>query len=220
MFVLLVVLVTASLPSPHFELFSFHPFYIFVGRNSSNKNHENSMSQVLSESILSWLENTASPKNSPATYSEQKKRKRDPLQERLPTTMNSSLTRTPSPSKKRRIQNANVDGNSADNTPQPPRTQGFFQDPSHTSNSSTRSSVMSSPSRSQSPKKQMTEMFFAPQPILYKQFLPRTAGELPAELDALLQIIARSSRGIGVVSDAYKVGRARSRITRHVVTKI
>lgn len=160
------------------------------------------MSQKLSESILSWLDNIASPNNSPAIHSEQKKRKRLPLEERLPTTMNSPFTRTPSPSKKRKIQEENME----EDTPQPVPIEPFFKDPSYTSNPTTRSSVITSPSRSRSPKKQMAEMFFAPQPILYKQLMPRATGELPAELDGLLQIITRrSSRGIGVVSDVYKV---------------
>ena len=164
------------------------------------------MSQASSESILLWLNNITSPEISPATHGVQRKRKRHPLQERLPTTMNSSFAQTPSPFKKRKLQEEDMDENSAENTPQPVRIDRFFNHPSLTSNSSTRSSALSSPSRSRSPKKQMAEMSFAPQPILYKQFVPRGAGELPMRLDALLQIITkRSSRGIGVVSDAYKV---------------
>lgn len=166
--------------------------------------HLRSMSQNSRKSVLLWLASVSSPENTPTTP-RGKKRKRCPLAEHLPTAMNSLLTRTPSPSKRRKIRQADFDDDSVENTPWPRLPlRSTRDDVSQQSSSSTPSSVVSP--RSRSPTKQMAEMLFAPQPILFKQFVPRAPGELPAELNTILQTIERRfSRGIGVVSDAHRV---------------
>lgn len=165
------------------------------------------MSQNSHQSVVLWLKSVSSSENAPAG----RKRKRRPLVKRRPTTMNSLPTRTPSPSKRQKVVQANSDDESVENTPQPRRPlQSARVGVSQKSSSSTRSSIASSKSRS--PTKQMSKMLFAPQPIMFKQFVPDASGEFPAELNTLLQAVElRFSRGIAVVSDAYKVRKDLSR---------
>jgi len=136
-----------------------------------------------------------------------KKRKRYPLAERYPNAMNHLPARTPSPSKRRKRQDTEVHSNDTENTPRPFNPTVLLSlrdDASQHSTSSARSSATSP--RSRSPTKQMSKMLFAPQPILFKQFVPRRPAELPSDLNTILHTIERRfSRGIAVVPDAYQV---------------
>lgn len=122
--------------------------------------------------------------------------------------MNSLPLHTPPPSKRQKTQLLILDDDSAKNTPRSLRpVQSVRSDSSHQSSSSSHSSVVSA--RSRSSTKQMAEMLFAPQPILYEQFVPASSGGHPAELNTIWHTIQRQfSRGLGVVSDAYKVQEA------------
>lgn len=176
-------------------------------QQSANCNRKSFMSQHSHDLVILWLKNVSSSENSPAG----RKRKSLPLVKRCPNTMNSLPTRTPSPSKRQRVMEANSDDDSVENTLEPRcPVQSARVSISQKSSSSTRSSVASSKSRS--PTKQMSKMRFAPQPIIFKHFVPRTSGELPAELNTLLQTVElRFSRGIAVISDAHKVRKDLSR---------
>ena len=136
-----------------------------------------------------------------------KKRKRYPLAERYPNAMNQLPARTPSPLKRRKRQDTDLRGNDTENTPRPFNPTVLLSlrdDASQHLTSSARSSATSP--RSRSPTKQMSEMLFAPQPILFKQFVPRGPVELPSDLNTILHTIERRFlRGIAVVSDAYQV---------------
>lgn len=115
--------------------------------------------------------------------------------------MNSLPTRTPSPSKKRKKEQLDLNDNGTEDTPRPLRSvQSTCDDVSQQSSSSARSSAASSKSRS--PTKQMNSMLFAPKPILFKQF---DSDELPAKLDTIFETINQYSIGVAVVSEAYKV---------------
>ena len=153
------------------------------------------MGQHYRESILLCLRDV---EKNPETTSV-KKRKRSPLAARLSNTMNALPMRAPSPSKKRKIQQANEGDGNVETTPRSLRSIQFEQnDTSQPSSASTRSS--------RSPTKHLTQMIFAPQPILLEQFLPRFPGKLPAELTTMLQDIEqRFSRGIAVISDIHEV---------------
>lgn len=163
------------------------------------------MSQHSRKSILVWLA-SLSPSESSLPAPQGEKRKRDPLADRLPNTMNSHPRRTPSPTKRRRPNEADLDEKSLEITPRPQRSiQSAGDDVSRQLSSSSTNSSAVSP-RSRSPTKQMAEMLFAPQPIFFKQFGLHVPGELPAELITILHTLERRfSRGIAVVSDAYKV---------------
>ncbi|KAF2835302.1 hypothetical protein M501DRAFT_1044332 [Patellaria atrata CBS 101060] len=120
--------------------------------------------------------------------------------------MNHLLPRTPSPSKRRKRQDTDIQGNDAENTARPFNPTALLSlrdDASQHSTSSARSSATSP--RSRSPTKRISDMLFAPQPIVFKQFVPRGPAELPSDLNTILNTIERRfSRGIAVVSDAYR----------------
>ena len=121
-----------------------------------------------------------------------KKRKRYPLAERYPNAMNQLPARTPSPLKRRKRQDTDLRGNDTENTPRPFNPTVLLSlrdDASQHLTSSARSSATSP--RSRSPTKQMSEMLFAPQPILFKQFVPRGPVELPSDLNTILHTIER-----------------------------
>lgn len=189
--------------------FAYHHLerHRLLRQQSASCSRKSFMSQHSHDSVILWLKSVSSSENTPAG----RKRERLPLVKRRPNTMNFLPTRTPSPSKRQRVIETNSDGDSVENTPQPRRpVQSTRVSVSQKSSSSTRSSVASSKSRS--PTKQMSEMRFAPQPIIFKHFVPRTSGDLPAELNTLLQTIElRFSRGIAVISDAHKVRKDLSR---------
>lgn len=160
------------------------------------------MSQYSRASIFEWLA-TVSSKNSPPTRTG-KKRKREPLVDRVPNTMNVIPRRTPSPTKRRKVDQADLDHDDAIITPRPIHSvDSFGHDDSHQITSSASSSGLMP--RSRSPTKQMAALIFAPQPILYEQFMPEDAGKLPAELVSILQSLERCSRGIAVISDDHQV---------------
>ncbi|KAF2813831.1 uncharacterized protein BDZ99DRAFT_459582 [Mytilinidion resinicola] len=104
--------------------------------------------------------------------------------------MDAPATRTPSPSKRRRI-----DGSVEDT----PRAMSIRPAPSL---ASSEQSFISR--RSQSPEKKIKAMRSAPQPVELQQFHERRE-EIPDELKTMLRIIdGRLSRGIRVISNEYE----------------
>lgn len=167
------------------------------------------MSQYSRASVLEWLDSVSS-KDSPPIRTE-RKRKREPLVERLPNTMNVFPRRTPSPTKRRKLDQTgwgpdnDDDNDGAEITPRPRihSVDSAGQDGSQPITSSASSGALSS--RSRSPTKQMAAMLFAPQPILFKQFAPEDAEKLPSELVSMLQSLEQFSEGVAVVSEAHQV---------------
>lgn len=160
------------------------------------------MSQYSRASVLEWLESVSS-ENSPPTRTG-KKRKREPLIDCLPNAMNVIPRRTPSPTKKRRLDQADLDDDGVDVTPKPIYSVDSAGYDVSQQNTSSASSGALSP-RSRSPTKQMAELLFAPEPILFKQFMAEDAEKLPPDLVSMLQSLERFSRGTAVVSDAHQV---------------
>lgn len=161
------------------------------------------MSQYSRASVLEWL-NEVSPEDSPSTRTD-RKRKREPLVDCLPNTMNIAPKRTPSPTKRRKLDQVDLSDADIDITPRPIHSiDSTEQDGSQQINSSASSSALSP--RSRSPAKQMAAMFFAPEPILFEPFEEAAdADKFPAELIHMLQSIEEYSDGMAVISDAHQV---------------
>lgn len=168
------------------------------------------MSQYSRASVLEWLD-TVSSKDFPPTRTGTK-RKREPLVDRLPNTMNVVPRRTPSPTKRRKLDQADLDDDDVvDITPRPIHSvDAAGHDGSQPVTSSASSGALSP--RSRSPIKQMAAMLFAPQPILFKQFAPEDAEKLPLELVSMLQSLEQLSQGVAVISDAHQVWCPLSRL--------
>jgi hypothetical protein len=124
--------------------------------------------------------------------------------------MDTTITRTPSPSKKRRVEPIGLGNNSAEDTP---RGISIRPIPSFATPSVDASSECSvSSRRSRSPEKKINAMRSAPQPIELQQFHGRKE-DVPDELKTIFKAIdGRFSRGIRVISNEYKVSQFLDRL--------
>jgi len=147
--------------------------------------------------ILSWLSNTSSP--SPRL------RKRA-LADR---DRNIMTDRQQSPSKRRKILETPESPGKIDDTPRVSRSgqPGATQLPDVQLRSPATGSLSSRSTRSHSPVKKMADMMLNPEPILLKQFDEPQGAVIP-ELEEMLSGIQRISRGLGVISDSYRVSAA------------
>ena len=154
-------------------------------------------------SILSWLDTLPSPPESTSPNVHDSELRRGKRRRNESFEIETSAARTPSPSKKRRVERDSVpDGNVEDT----PRAMSIHPTPSFATPSVETSSECSvSSRRSRSPEKNINVMKSAPQPIELQQFHERKE-EIPHELKAIFKAIdGRFSRGIRVISNEYKV---------------
>jgi hypothetical protein len=157
-------------------------------------------------SVLSWLDTLPTSPESVASLDHDSELRKGKCRRYDPLEMETSATRTPSPSKKRRIDANSVrDGNTRDT----PRGIPIRHTPSFATPSIEASSERSfSSRRSRSPEKKINAMRSAPQPIELQQFHGRKE-EIPDELKTILKTIdGRFSRGIRVISNEYKVNQS------------
>ena len=160
------------------------------------------MSQYSRASVLQWLSGVSST-SSPPTQKGNKIR-REPLIDRSPNIMNILPRSTPSPTKRRKLNQKDLDDDNIEITPRPLRSLDSGGHDGSQQISSSASSGAQSP-RSRSPTKQMAALVFAPEPLLFKQFSPEVARKFPAGLIDLLKAIERFSKGIGVISNTHQV---------------